>query len=85
MTKLKVLQKQIGTEKEQLKSLSLIISSVESNADPSEPSAYAMTRVYRYDLEGDVDEFIKALEALKGKSAKKGFIIEGGQMSNEQY
>jgi len=87
MTKLDTLKKQIGTEKEQLKDVTIIISSVETNEDPKDPSAYASTAIYHYDLEGDVDEFIAAVEALKQKSNPNGkqyppneYLIEGGHL-----
>jgi hypothetical protein len=58
----------------ELKDVTIIIAHTERN-DANEP--YAVTRVYRYDLEGPIDEFINALET------ECDMLICGGQMANE--
>lgn len=83
----------IGTETTQLKDITIIISTVEDNGvrpRDKDASAYASTRVYRYDMEGSVKEFIQKIEALKQSSNPNGpqyppnvYLIEGGKMGNE--
>ena len=83
-------KKLIGSEDEQLKDITIIISSVEDNGVPvqaKDSGAYAVNRVYHYDLEGSVDEFIEAIEKLKQKKGYNGYppheyLIEGGQMKH---
>ena len=62
-----------------LKDLTIIIADVAAPDGPG--SVHAFTKVFRYDLVGDVEEFIKALEELKN-SKGYDFIIEGGRMGN---
>jgi hypothetical protein len=59
---------------EQLKDLVITISYVEFYGDDK---PYAATRVYRYDLKGSIDEFIKSLEFHPN-------LVEGGRMRNER-
>ena len=62
-----------------IKDLTIIIADAEAPDGPG--SVHAFTKVFRYDLVGDVEEFIKALEELKN-SKGYDFIIEGGRMGN---
>ena len=83
----------IGSETDQLKDITIIIAVVDDNGvrpRDRDASAYASTRVYRYDMEGSVEDFIKKIEKLKQKSdpnRKKypphEYLIEGGQMGNK--
>lgn len=58
------------TEDEQLKDVVVVISSV------SELTEFAITRVYRFDLEGDVKTFIESIASHKQ-------IIEGARMFSD--
>ncbi len=62
-----------------LRDLTIIIAG--ALAPDGAGSMHAFTKVFRYDLVGDVEEFIKALEELKN-SKGYDFIIEGGRMGN---
>jgi len=57
---------------EQLRDVIVSIASVE---DGDGGEKYAGTRVFRYDLEKPIDDFIKYLEKYPG-------LIEGGPMKN---
>lgn len=48
-------------ESDQLKGIIIIIDSIEW-ADDEDETPYSVTKVYRGDLEGSVDEFIKKIE-----------------------
>ena len=56
-----------------LRDVVITISEVELD-DDNQP--FAVTRVYRYDLEGPVEAFIGYVECCNG-------IIEGSQMKND--
>lgn len=56
-----------------MKDLVIIVSDVEKDSDGN---SYAVTRVYRFDLVGKVEDLIEYLEAYQD-------IVEGSQMVNK--
>lgn len=68
---------------DQLKDMTIVIAGTDKDDDGKE---YAITRIFHYDLQWNVDEFIKAIEALKPMRANATeeiapFIVEGREVT----
>lgn len=61
------------TKTGELRDVVITVSEVEYDDDQN---PYAATKVYRYDLVGEVEDFITHLDRCEG-------LIEGGMMRNE--
>jgi len=60
--------------KDQLRDMTIVIAEV----NKVDGVTYASSRVYKFDLQWDPAEFIKAIEKLTPKGKKTPYIVEGG-------